>query len=420
MRTSKRRRIGLIAGARLAGGEFRHACAGVDAGRRAGCSAVRSPPAGRSAVRDPAPPMPMLRQPRRRPQARSRCGGASRRRGCHGARIRRRAGPCRARIWKLGRMYADGDGVAAATSCARSNISAASPTPCRRPPGTPQARFVANAFVALGHFYLDGIPNSTVKAGPGRGARHVPSRGVLFRRSGRAVSVWRASISTAPARRRMRCRRRAGCARGQQGPAQAQALLGACCSRASTVPRQAAAGLFWLTLARTAPGRRTRQVDHRHLCTARVRAGDRGRARAGAQLSRALDARAAATRSRIGCTPVRAASFRTARSPDQTTNRHVVGRLFPSAHVLVDAGADEPVGGLRRQQHMVDADAVVLLPGAGLIVPERVEAGLSLAARTASVKPRLVSARKRARVCGRNSASLDPGRRIAGVGGASG
>ena len=37
------------------------------------------------------------------------------------------------------------------------------------------------------------------------------------------------------------------------------------------------------------------------------------------------------------------------------------------------AGA-EPVGGLRRQQQVVDADAVVLLPGAGLIVPEGVDA----------------------------------------------
>ena len=42
--------------------------------------------------------------------------------------------------------------------------------------------------------------------------------------------------------------------------------------------------------------------------------------------------------------------------------------------MAVDAGIDEPVGGLRRQQHVVDADAVVLGPGAGLIVPERVEA----------------------------------------------
>ena len=53
-------------------------------------------------------------------------------------------------------------------------------------------------------------------------------------------------------------------------------------------------------------------------------------------------------------------------------HRDVVRRLLPGADVLVDADAGQPVGGLRRQQQMVDADAVVLLPGAGLIVPEGV------------------------------------------------
>ena len=41
--------------------------------------------------------------------------------------------------------------------------------------------------------------------------------------------------------------------------------------------------------------------------------------------------------------------------------------------MLVDACAGQPVGGLRRQQQVVDADAPVLLPGARLVVPERVE-----------------------------------------------
>ena len=43
--------------------------------------------------------------------------------------------------------------------------------------------------------------------------------------------------------------------------------------------------------------------------------------------------------------------------------------------MAVDAGIGEPVGGLRRQQQVIDADAVVLGPGAGLVVPERVEVG---------------------------------------------
>ena len=54
-------------------------------------------------------------------------------------------------------------------------------------------------------------------------------------------------------------------------------------------------------------------------------------------------------------------------------DRNMVGWLFPGAHMLVDAGGGQAVGGLRREQQMIDADAVVLLPGAGLVVPERIE-----------------------------------------------
>jgi hypothetical protein len=42
--------------------------------------------------------------------------------------------------------------------------------------------------------------------------------------------------------------------------------------------------------------------------------------------------------------------------------------------MLVDAGCHQPVGGLRGEEQVVDADAVVLLPGAGLIIPERIDA----------------------------------------------
>ena len=53
---------------------------------------------------------------------------------------------------------------------------------------------------------------------------------------------------------------------------------------------------------------------------------------------------------------------------------HVVGWLFPAAGEFVDAGRSKPIGCLGRSQDVVDADAVVLLPGAGLIIPERKDA----------------------------------------------
>src|SRR5579871_4173016 len=52
----------------------------------------------------------------------------------------------------------------------------------------------------------------------------------------------------------------------------------------------------------------------------------------------------------------------------------MVGGLVPAAHMLVDLRLDEAIGGLWRQQQMIDADAVVLLPGASLIIPKGVEA----------------------------------------------
>lgn len=60
--------------------------------------------------------------------------------------------------WKLGRMYAEGDGVAQNDLKAFEYFRRIADSHADDNPDTPQARFVANAFVALGHYYLDGIP----------------------------------------------------------------------------------------------------------------------------------------------------------------------------------------------------------------------------------------------------------------------
>src|ERR1700728_4897435 len=65
--------------------------------------------------------------------------------------------------WKLGRMYADGDGVPRDDLRAFNYFSEIANNHPDEAPGTPQARFVANAFVALSHYYEAGIPNSTIK-----------------------------------------------------------------------------------------------------------------------------------------------------------------------------------------------------------------------------------------------------------------
>lgn len=70
--------------------------------------------------------------------------------------------------WKLGRMYADGDGVARNETIAFDYFSRIASQHAEDNPNAPQSAVVANAFVALGRYYLSGIPNSKVKSDPER------------------------------------------------------------------------------------------------------------------------------------------------------------------------------------------------------------------------------------------------------------
>jgi len=66
-------------------------------------------------------------------------------------------------------------------------------------------------------------------------------------------------------------------------------------------------------------------------------------------------------------------------SPDPDRSRpDVVRRFFPGAHIAVYPDADQPVAGLRRQQEMIDAQAMVFLPGARLIIQNVYCPGASL------------------------------------------
>src|ERR1039458_921644 len=68
--------------------------------------------------------------------------------------------------WKLGRMYANGDGVTQDDLRAFEYFSRIANAHAEDSPSAPQAQIVANAFVALGRYYLNGIPNSKIKSDP--------------------------------------------------------------------------------------------------------------------------------------------------------------------------------------------------------------------------------------------------------------
>jgi hypothetical protein len=153
--------------------------------------------------------------------------------------------------WKLGRMYADGDGVAQDDLRAFEYFSRIANAHAEDSPSAPQATIVANAFVALGRYYLNGIPNSKVKADPERAREMFSYAASYFGNADAQYDLARLYLKSASASRDdFRYGARWLGLAAQKGQHQAQALLGQMLFNGEQLPRQAARGLMWLTLAR--------------------------------------------------------------------------------------------------------------------------------------------------------------------------
>jgi hypothetical protein len=154
--------------------------------------------------------------------------------------------------WKLGRMYAAGQGVERSDSKAFEFFSRIADNHADDNPGTPQARYVSNAFVALGHYYATGIPNSDVKVDLGR-ARHMYGYAAsYFGDADGQYHLARMMLdNNGPFHDPKQAARWLHSA-ANKGQYQAQALLGRMLFRGEAgIPRQPARGLMWLTLARS-------------------------------------------------------------------------------------------------------------------------------------------------------------------------
>lgn len=152
--------------------------------------------------------------------------------------------------WKLGRMYAEGDGVARDDLKAFEYFRRIADGHAEDNPNTPQARFVANAFVALGHYYLDGIPNTAVKRDPVRAREMFGYAASYFRDPDAQYYLGRLNLDGVGAPQDPRTAARWFVLSAQKGQCRAQAMLGAMLFQGDHVPRQAARGLMWLTLAK--------------------------------------------------------------------------------------------------------------------------------------------------------------------------
>src|SRR5215213_6343433 len=136
--------------------------------------------------------------------------------------------------WKLGRMYADGDGVIQDDLRAFEYFSR-----------------VANAFVALGRYYLNGIPNSKIKPDTDRAREMFSYAASYFGNADAQYDLARLYLRNAGASRDdFRYGTRWLGLAAQKGQHQAQALLGQMLFNGDQMPPQRARGLMWLTLAR--------------------------------------------------------------------------------------------------------------------------------------------------------------------------
>ena len=156
-------------------------------------------------------------------------------------------------LWKLGRMYADGDGVQVNKARAYEYFRRLTMTHGENSLGTANAPYVANAFVALGQYYLDGIPG-VLKADPARAVETFRYAGSYFAdpeaqyhlgrlyRSGKGVQK-----DPIQAARWLRLS-------AKNGDHRAQAVLGEMLFKGDGIPQQAGLGLCWLIIAKDSAG----------------------------------------------------------------------------------------------------------------------------------------------------------------------
>jgi hypothetical protein len=154
--------------------------------------------------------------------------------------------------WKLGRMYADGDGVPQDDLRAFNYFSQIANTHPDENPGTPQARFVASAFVALGHYYLTGITNSKIAPDAARARELFGYAASYFGDADAQYELGRLYLADKPSDPHQAARWFLLAA--TKGQCRAEAALGDLLFQGQAVPRQAARGLMWLTLGKDCAG----------------------------------------------------------------------------------------------------------------------------------------------------------------------
>jgi uncharacterized protein len=159
--------------------------------------------------------------------------------------------------WKLGRMYAEGDGIKQDDYKAFEYFSEIADAHADDSPSEPNARFVSSAFVALGGYYREGIPNTEVKADPGRARQFYSYAASYYGDAEAQLNLARMYYNGEGGDRDPISAARWAKLAADKGSIGAQALLGHVLFEGDGVQRQPVLGLMYLSLARekAKPGR---------------------------------------------------------------------------------------------------------------------------------------------------------------------
>ena len=151
--------------------------------------------------------------------------------------------------WKLGRMYADGDGVEQDDAKAFENFSRVCDRHADEPPDSPTAPFVSSAFIALGSYYLSGIPHGSVKSDPVRAREMFTYSASYFGDASAQYILARLYLDGIGGQKDVRQAVRWFNLSAEKGNRLSQATLGKLLFTGEAGARQRARGLMWLTLA---------------------------------------------------------------------------------------------------------------------------------------------------------------------------
>jgi uncharacterized protein len=152
--------------------------------------------------------------------------------------------------WKLGRMYAEGDGINRDDYKAFEYFSDIADAHADDSPSEPGARFVSSAFVALGTYYKNGIPDTEIEPNLGRARQFFTYAASYFGDAEAQFGLARMYFEGEGGDRDPLQAARWAKLSADKGNVGAQALLGHLLFEGDGIKRQPIDGLMFLSIAR--------------------------------------------------------------------------------------------------------------------------------------------------------------------------